>query len=69
MTSLDGETAEVQAGWSRIEAWGIEPSNYLATAPEVTDFDPINRARIACSLDDLTACITANGIALEATGP
>ncbi|MFE6273180.1 hypothetical protein ACFVQ9_30825 [Streptomyces goshikiensis] len=69
MSSRDGETVEVQAGWSLIEAWGIEPSNYLATAPEVSDFDPIAGARISCSLDDLTACISANGIALEATGP
>ncbi|MFD8988757.1 hypothetical protein ACFVZ4_11950 [Streptomyces goshikiensis] len=69
VSSRDGETVEVQAGWSLIEAWGIEPSNYLATAPEVTDFGPIAGARISCSLDDLTACIAANGIALEATGP
>ncbi|MEU7599920.1 hypothetical protein [Streptomyces sp. NPDC041003] len=69
VTSHDGETAEVQAGWSLIEAWGIEPSNYRATAPEVTDFDPITGARIACSLDDLTAHITANASTLKATGP
>ncbi|MFD6940291.1 hypothetical protein ACFWAP_29590 [Streptomyces goshikiensis] len=33
VSSRDGETVEVQAGWSLIEAWGIEPSNYLATGP------------------------------------
>lgn len=69
VTSPDGKTVEVQAGWSLVGAWGVEPSNYLAAALEVTDFDPITRARISCSLDDLTACIAANGITLKATGP
>ncbi|MET9700653.1 hypothetical protein ABZY31_27550 [Streptomyces sp. NPDC006529] len=69
VSSIDGQRAEVQAGWSLIEAWGIAPSDYLATAPEVTDFDPIPRARTECSLTDLLARIEADRITLAATGP
>ncbi|MEV8530836.1 hypothetical protein [Streptomyces sp. NPDC051211] len=69
VTSADGRTAEVQAGWSLIEAWGIEPANYLATAPEVADFDPIAAARIECSLTELATRIAANRATLAATGP
>ncbi|MEU7551699.1 hypothetical protein AB0B01_04915 [Streptomyces sp. NPDC044571] len=69
VSSPDGQTAEVQAGWSLIEAWGIEPSNYLAAAPEVADFDPITSARIECSLTELAAHIDANRADLAATGP
>ncbi|MET9960969.1 hypothetical protein ABZ128_18265 [Streptomyces sp. NPDC006326] len=68
VSSPDGQTALVQAGWSRIEAWGIEPSDYADT-PEVTDFAPIDGAGIECSLLDLTACIEANRAASVATGP
>lgn len=56
-------------GWSLIGTWGIEPSDHLAAALDVPDFAPIAGARISCSLDDLTACTAANGIALAATGP
>ncbi|MFB8024961.1 hypothetical protein ACFQ6U_03020 [Streptomyces sp. NPDC056465] len=69
VTSTDGRTAEVQAGWSLIGAWGIRPSDYLATAPAVTDFDPIAGARFVCALADLAARIEADRAALEATGP
>ncbi|MDX2650538.1 hypothetical protein PV341_44735, partial [Streptomyces sp. PA03-1a] len=37
VSSTDGDTAVVQAGWSLIEAWGIETSDYRATAPDITD--------------------------------
>ncbi|MFD7912755.1 hypothetical protein ACFV30_18850 [Streptomyces sp. NPDC059752] len=40
-----------------------------AAALEETDSTPISGARIACSLDDLSACIAANGITLAAIGP
>ncbi|MEV3950889.1 hypothetical protein ACIPJG_03200 [Streptomyces halstedii] len=69
VTSADGETAEVQAGWSLIEAWGIHPSDYRSTAPAVTDFEPIPGARVECSLIALAARIDANRATLEATGP
>ncbi|MER6551496.1 hypothetical protein ABZT07_07495 [Streptomyces sp. NPDC005317] len=69
VTSTDGQTAEVQAGWSLIEGWGIYPSDYLSTAPTVTDFDPIAGAQVECSLIDLAARIEANRATLEATGP
>ncbi|MFH9496223.1 hypothetical protein ACH4L9_12315 [Streptomyces globisporus] len=69
VSSTDGQAAEVQAGWSLIEAWGIHPSDYLATAPAVTDFDPISGAQVECSLSDLAARIKANRTTLEATGP
>ncbi|CAM5541895.1 hypothetical protein SAVIM40S_05786 [Streptomyces avidinii] len=68
VSSEDGEDAEVQAGWSPIEGWGIAPSDYLATAARVQDFDPIPGARIQCSLGDLTARIDANRSTLAATG-
>ncbi|MGP3753488.1 hypothetical protein [Streptomyces sp. IBSNAI001] len=69
VTSADGEAAEVQAGWSLIEGWGIYPSDYLSAAPAVTDFDPITGAQVKCSLIGLAARIDANRATLEATGP
>ncbi|MFF3904401.1 hypothetical protein [[Kitasatospora] papulosa] len=69
VTSTDGQTAKVQAGWSLIEGWGIYPSDYLSTAPTVTDFDPISGAQVECSLIGLAARIEANRAILEATGP
>ncbi|MFE7237477.1 hypothetical protein [Streptomyces sp. NPDC057580] len=69
VSSPDGQTAEVQAGWSSIEAWGICPSDYLSTAPDVVDFDPIAGARVESSLIELTARIDANRTTLAATGP
>ncbi|MGW7285551.1 hypothetical protein ACWGH4_08645 [Streptomyces sp. NPDC054847] len=69
VSSADGRTVDVQAGWSLVEAWGIEPSNYRATTSEITDFDPIARAHIECSLDELSRCLATNRDALAATGP
>ena len=69
VSSSDGQTAQVQAGWSLIEGWGIYPSDYLSTAPAVADFDPIDGAQVVCSLIDLAARIDANRTTLEATGP
>ncbi|MER5685496.1 hypothetical protein [Streptomyces sp. NPDC002205] len=69
VSSSDGQTAKVQAGWSLIEGWGIYPSDYLSTAPAVADFDPIAGAQVVCSLIDLAARIDANRATLEATGP
>ncbi|MGW2352790.1 hypothetical protein [Actinacidiphila glaucinigra] len=60
VSSADGHTAAVQAGWSLVGAWGIEPSDYQATAPDITDFEPIANAQIECSLDDLATCIAIN---------
>ncbi|MDX2812179.1 hypothetical protein PV410_06370 [Streptomyces sp. PA03-5A] len=60
VSSTDGDTAVVQAGWSLIEAWGIETSDYRATAPDITDFKPIANAQIECSLDDLATRIAIN---------
>ncbi|MEU4277636.1 hypothetical protein AB0F57_22385 [Streptomyces tanashiensis] len=60
VTSADGCDAEVQAGWSLVEGWRFEPSNYTVTAPEITDFDPIVNAKIECSLDDLSKYIATN---------
>ncbi|MFE1908855.1 hypothetical protein ACFW96_35100 [Streptomyces gardneri] len=67
VTSADGCGAEVHAGWSLVEAWGIEPSNYVATAPEIKDFEPIAGAQIACSLDDLAQCIAMDAEAHRAS--
>ncbi|WP_432178249.1 hypothetical protein [Streptomyces sp. NBC_00063] len=69
VSSADGRTADIQAGWSLVEAWGIEPSNYRATAPEITDFDPIHNAQIECSMSDLLRHLAANRDVLAATGP
>ncbi|MEV5613573.1 hypothetical protein [Streptomyces sp. NPDC052225] len=69
VSSADGCAANVQAGWSLVEAWGIEPSNYRATAPEIKDFDPIPKAQIDCSMSELMQCLVLNREALAATGP
>lgn len=50
VSSQDGQAAEVQAGWSRIEGWGITSSDHLAAASRVQDFEPIPEAHIQCSL-------------------
>ncbi len=50
----------VQAGWSLIEAWGIAPSDYRATTPDITDSKPIANAQIECSLVDLATHIAIN---------
>ncbi|MFB7666410.1 hypothetical protein ACFC1R_21070 [Kitasatospora sp. NPDC056138] len=60
MSSADGDRATVQAGWSLVEAWRFEPSNYTLTAPEITDFKPITNARIECSLEDLISTVERN---------
>ncbi|MEV7559046.1 hypothetical protein [Streptomyces sp. NPDC089795] len=69
VSSEDGQAAEVQAGWSLIEGWRITPSDHLAAAARVQDFDPITGTHIQCSLDDLAAQVAANRSALAATGP
>ncbi|MFG2991283.1 hypothetical protein ACGFZK_18695 [Streptomyces sp. NPDC048257] len=69
VSSSDGRGAEVHAGWSRIEAWGLTPSDYLATAPRVQDFAPIPGAHIHCSLSALAAHINTTRPTLTATGP
>ncbi|MET9598896.1 MULTISPECIES: hypothetical protein [unclassified Streptomyces] len=69
VSSEDGQAAEVQAGWTLIEGWSISPSDYLAAAAQVQDFDPIPGARIQCSLGDLAAQVDANRSTLVATGP
>ncbi|MEU7018667.1 hypothetical protein [Streptomyces sp. NPDC046385] len=60
VSSTDGRNAEVQAGWSLLEGYRIVPSDYVATSPEITDFDPIVNARIECSLSDLARHIATN---------
>ncbi|MFG2643557.1 hypothetical protein ACGFYP_21605 [Streptomyces sp. NPDC048370] len=64
--SADGHNAEVQAGWSMVNGWGFTPSDYLATASEITDFDAEAHARIECSLDDLSQRIAANAETFKA---
>ncbi|MFE9722260.1 hypothetical protein ACFYQ5_01270 [Streptomyces sp. NPDC005794] len=64
----DGRTAEIQAGWSSIEGWGICPSDYLSTTPDETDFAPI-AARVERTLIALAARVEANRVALAAIGP
>lgn len=53
VSSEDGEAARVEAGWSLIEGYGILPSDYLRTLPEITDFAPIAGARTEWRLADL----------------
>ncbi|MER7534723.1 hypothetical protein ABTX77_08010 [Streptomyces sp. NPDC097704] len=67
VTSADGRDAEVTAGWSLVEGWSINPSDYVATAPEITDFKPLPDAQIECSLDDLSQCIALNAKAHAAS--
>ncbi|UUN27899.1 hypothetical protein [Streptomyces sp. FIT100] len=60
VSSADGRNAAVQAGWSPVNGWSFAPSDYLATAPEITDFEPEANAQIECALDDLSQCIARN---------
>ncbi|MFE5538868.1 hypothetical protein [Streptomyces sp. NPDC056492] len=68
VSSADGHAAEVQAGWSAIPGWDVNPFGYIAEAREVSDFKPLPEARITCRLADLAARIDANRIALQSTG-
>ncbi|MFE7546821.1 hypothetical protein [Streptomyces gardneri] len=67
VTSVDGRDAEVSAGWNGVEGWSINPSNYVETAPEITDFKPLPDAQIECSLDDLSQRIALNAEAHAAS--
>ncbi|MFI1716271.1 hypothetical protein [Streptomyces litmocidini] len=69
VSSTDGRDAEVQAGWSLVEGYRIVPSDYAATSPEITDFDPIVNARIECSLNDLARQIAINAESLTPSRP
>ncbi|MFD3465023.1 hypothetical protein ACFWWM_01370 [Streptomyces sp. NPDC058682] len=68
VSSVDGHAAEVQAGWSEIPGWDVNPFNYIPEAREVSDFSPLPEARITCLLSDLSERIAANRIALASTG-
>ncbi|MFE9791324.1 hypothetical protein ACFYRL_06245 [Streptomyces goshikiensis] len=68
ISSTDGHTAEVQAGWSSTPGWDVNPFNYVPEAREVSDFRPLPEARITCLLGDLGARFEANRIALASTG-
>ncbi len=68
VSSVDGHAAEVQAGWSEIPGWDVNPFDYIPGAREVSDFSPLPEARITCLLSDLAACIDAHRIALASTG-
>lgn len=69
VSSVDGHSAEVQAGWSLASGWSFTPSDYLATASEIADFDPEANARIVCSLNDLSQRITTNAETFTAPRP
>ncbi|MFF8269163.1 hypothetical protein ACF059_17490 [Streptomyces sp. NPDC016562] len=68
VSSTDGHAADVQAGWSEIPGWDVNPFDYIPQDREVLDFKPLPEARITCLLDDLAARINANRIALASTG-
>ncbi|MFK0253476.1 hypothetical protein [Streptomyces sp. NPDC090445] len=68
VSSADGHAIEVQAGWSTIPGWNVNPFDYIAEAREVPGFKPLPEARITCLLDDLAARINANRITLASTG-
>lgn len=60
VSSTDGHTAEVQAGWSLVNGWSFMPSDYVATSRAIKDFTPETYARIECSLEDLSQHIAVN---------
>ncbi|MFB7183313.1 hypothetical protein ACFCYI_37100 [Streptomyces sp. NPDC056257] len=68
VSSADGRAAEVQAGWSGIPGWDVNPFDYVPEARDVSDFKPLPEARITCPPSDLAARINANRIALAGTG-
>ncbi|MFD9522379.1 hypothetical protein [Streptomyces sp. NPDC059979] len=68
VSSGDGHAAEIQAGWSAIPGWRVNPFNHIPEGREVSDFRPLPEARITCLLGDLAARIDANRIALASTG-
>jgi hypothetical protein len=58
VSSPDGRRALVQAGWSSLEGWKIDPSVYARET--LDDFDPIVNAAIECDLSDLITTIREN---------
>ncbi|MFF5938436.1 hypothetical protein [Streptomyces sp. NPDC012508] len=49
-----------------VNGWSFAPSDYLTTAAEITDFEPVKNARIECSLDELSHRITTNAATFTA---
>lgn len=70
VTSPDGRTAEVQAGWSETALFAIDPGTFAVGGEGaiVHDFAPIRNARIVRPLDDLLDAVTASRALLAAYG-
>lgn len=50
---------EVQAGWSRMGQYDLDPSDVLAVGLRVADFEPVHNARIERPLDHVVAAVEA----------
>ncbi|MCG5465494.1 hypothetical protein MED01_003777 [Micromonospora sp. MED01] len=58
VTSPDGVTAEVQAGWSLLSEFGFDQKKFAGEGMLIKDFDPIPNARILRPLDDIIRAVT-----------
>ena len=58
VTTANGRRALVQVGWSSLEGWKINPSDYARKT--LDDFDPTINAAIECDLSDLIATVKEN---------
>ncbi|MFY1615755.1 hypothetical protein [Micromonospora sp. WMMD736] len=57
VTSPDGVSAEVQAGWSDLSEFGFDPETFVGEGMFIEDFRPIPDARISGPLDDIIRAV------------
>ncbi|MET7637474.1 hypothetical protein [Streptomyces sp. NPDC005438] len=60
VTSFDSRTAVVEVGWSGIEGWSFQPSDFASTARAMTDFEPSLGTALRCGLGELIATVRQN---------
>jgi hypothetical protein len=65
VSSANGRSAEVSAGWSSVEGWAVMPSDFGSFANAVDDFAPIAGASVDTGMDDLVVAIATTRDALR----
>ena len=59
VSHADHWLVEVQAGWSRVGQYSLEPADLLAPEKGIHDFEPVLNARIERPLTDIIAAVAA----------
>jgi hypothetical protein len=59
IAQLSDGLVEVQAGWSQVDQYSLEPKDLRAPEKRVHDFEPVPNARIVRPLADVIAAVAA----------